>query len=494
LRKLVWCLGSLAALVAQESLSAPGDPAAALVARAMGATPLMDDLRDLCDRIGGRPAGSVANDRAVEWAAARFREAGLDVSLETFTVPALWLPGHAEAACVSPETFPLRIAATPFSSNTPGGKTLEARVLDAGDGLEADYARLGAAARGSIVLVRNPEMHTVNDLFGEYFKNGAILAAAEKAQVAGVFFQSSRPRGLLYRHPMGLGGKPAAVPVALLAREQFDRLARLCLKGEVRASLRVDSRIGPAYESRNVVAEIRGRELPRQVVVLGAHLDGWDLGTAANDNGVNVALVLDVARGMKALQAAPRRTVRFVLFNAEEQGMWGSAGYVKRHAAEMGEHAAAVIFDVGSGRTSGFFLNGREDLRKPLDRALSAVQGLNASAHVLEAVDGTDNFDFLISGVPNLVASQDWDPYLPDYHAESDTYDKVDAREARANAAIATAVVWGFADSPEPSLPRQNRTQVEKLLEETKLVEQMKAMGQWEDWVAGRRGLPAGGR
>ena len=491
MRKTLLALGILGAVpwLPLASSSAASDPAAALVARALGQTPLMDDLRDLCDRIGGRPAGSAANERAVEWAAARFREAGLDVTLETFTVPGLWLPGPTEAACVSPEPFALRVAATPFSANTPGGRALEARVVDAGDGLDADYARLGPAARGAMALVRNPEMRSVSDLFGEYLKNGAILEAAGRAQVAAVLFQSSRPRGLLYRHPMGLGGKPTPMPVALVSREHFERLARLCAKGEVRASLRVDSKIGPAYESKNVVAEIRGRELPKQVVVLGAHLDGWDLGTAANDNGVNAALVLDVARGMKSLGSAPRRTVRFVLFNAEEEGMWGSAGYVQRHAAEMGDHAAAVIFDVGSGRTTGFYLNGREELRAPLDRALSAVQGLEAAAHVLEAVDGTDNFDFLISGVPNLVASQDWDPYLPDYHAESDTYDKVDAREARANAAIASAVVWGFAESVERPAPRQTRAEVDKLLVDTRLVEQMKGMGQWDDWVAGRRGV-----
>jgi Zn-dependent M28 family amino/carboxypeptidase len=223
-------------------------------------------------------------------------------------------------------------------------------------------------------------------------------------------------------------------------------------------------------------------------VLLGGHLDAWDLGTGANDNGVNVALIIDVARGMKALGLAPRRTVRFVLFNAEEQGMWGSAGYVKRHAAELDGHAAVVIFDIGSGRTAGFFLNGREELRAPLDRALSAVQGLEAGAHVAEAVDGTDNFDFLLSGVPNLVAAQDWGPYLPDYHAESDTYDKVDAREARANAAIASAVVYGLAEAVERPAPRQTRAEVDKLLVDTKLVDQMKAFGQWEDWVAGRRG------
>src|SRR6185295_7585011 len=114
---------------------------------------------------------------------------------------------------------------------------------------------------------------------------------------------------------------------------------------------------------------------------------------------------------------------------------------------------------------------------------------LAAGNHLAEAVDGTDNFDFLLSGVPNVVAAQDWDPYLPDYHAESDTFDKVDPREARANAAIASAVVWGLADAAERPAPRQSRAEVEKLLLDTKLTEQMKAFGQWDDWVAGRRGV-----
>jgi hypothetical protein len=187
----------------------------------------MDDLRELCDRIGGRPAGSPANDRAVEWAAAKLREAGVDsVGLEPFTVPGLWLPGPTEASCLSPEAFTIRVAATPFSASTPGGKTLEARVVDAGDGQDGDYARLGSAARGAIALVRNPEMRTAADLFGEYLRNAPILEAAARAEVAAIFLQSSRPRGLLYRHPMGLGGKPAAIPVPGRARGANARPAR----------------------------------------------------------------------------------------------------------------------------------------------------------------------------------------------------------------------------------------------------------------------------
>jgi Zn-dependent M28 family amino/carboxypeptidase len=182
----------------------------------------------------------------------------------------------------------------------------------------------------------------------------------------------------------------------------------------------VVNRIGPSFDAENVVAEIRGKEKPEEVVVLGAHLDSWALGTGAEDNGVNSALVIDVARAFKELGLQPRRTVRFVLFGGEEQGMWGSAGYVERHKAELDRHAAVVIYDIGSGRTRGFYVSGRPELRPVLAKALSIYSGMGPAAHSLEGVDGTDNFDFLLSGVPNFVADQDPAPYLPDYHAESD--------------------------------------------------------------------------
>jgi hypothetical protein len=461
-----------------------------LAGRAVGPTPMLDDLRELCDQIGGRPTGSPACQRAVEWAAAKFRAAGLDsVWVESFSVPNLWLPRSAEAACLAPESFSIRLAAAPASLSTPGGRPLEARLVVAGDGSPEAFAQLGATARGAIALVKSTEMKTFADLFAEYLRNGPVMEAARQAQVAALLLQSTRPRGLLYRHPVSVAGQLAPFPVAIVSREPAARLARLADKGEVRVRLELVNETDGAYESKNVVAEIRGREKPDEIVLLGAHLDSWDLGTGAQDNGVNAAMVIDVARAIKQLGLSPRRTIRFVLFTGEEQGMWGSAGYVLRHAAEMDRHVAVVIFDVGSGRTTGFYLNGRQELRKPVDAALGAVAGLGDFDHSLEALDGTDNFDFLLSGVPNLVADQDPLPYLPDYHAESDVFDMVDQREARANAAIASVLVWGLAENPVRPAPRQTRAEVERLLKETKLDEQMKAFGQWDDWMTGHRGV-----
>ena len=476
-----------ACLFTASFAAAQGDPQR-LAARALGNTPLFSDLRELCDGIGGRPTGSAALDRAVDWAAERFRKAGADsVRLESYPVPLLWLPVASQARAHAPEPFEIRIAAAPFSPSTAGA--LEGRVVDAGEGTPESFARAGEALKGAIALVRSREMKTFDDLFAEYLRNAVLLEAVAKYHPAALLLESTRPRGLLYRHPITLDSSIAAVPAAIIGREHAERLARLAEKGEVRVRLDIQNRTGGEFTARNVVAEVRGREKPEEIVLIGAHLDSWDLGTGAEDNGANSAMVIDLLRGFKELKAAPRRTIRFVLFTGEEHGMWGSAGYVQSHRAELDRHVAVVVFDTGSGRLSGFYLNGREELRKPVNDALGAVSGLQAFEHLPDAIDGTDNFDFLLSGVPNLVGIQDPIPYLPDYHAESDTFDRVNQRELRFTEAAASALLWGLAESAERPAYRQTREQVEKLLIETKLDQQMKPFGQWEDFRSGKRGV-----
>lgn len=194
----------------------------------------------------------------------------------------------------------------------------------------------------------------------------------------------------------------------------------------MRVRLNITNKTGGAYQSRNVLAEIRGREKPDEIILIGAHLDSWDLGTGANDNGVNAATVIELARAMKQLKLTPRRTIRFGLSTGEEQGMFGSAGYVKRHAAALDQHVAMINFDTGSGRTTGFYVNGRPELREAIAEAFRSVPDLGVKDNPPDAVDAVDSFDFLLSGVPNFVANQDPVPYLPDYHGESDVFDMVD--------------------------------------------------------------------
>ena len=376
------------------------------------------------------------------------RPACTNVSVESFKVPNLWLPVSAEATALSPERFSIRIAAAPFSPSTNG--TLEAPLLDAGEATPESFAKLGPALKGAIVLVHSKEMKTFDDLFAEYLRNASLLEAMRKYQPAAMLLQSTRPRGLLYRHPITLDSSLSFAPAAIISREHAERLARLAEKGPVTLRLAIVNKTGGAYQSNNVIAEIRGREKPDEVVLIGAHLDSWDLGTGAEDNGVNAAMVIDLARAFQQLNLHPRRTIRFALYTGEEQGMFGSQGYVERHRAELDKHIVTIVFDTGSGRLAGFYLNGREELRRPINAALAAVSGLGAMDHLPDALDGTDNFDFILSGVPNLVGIQDPIPYLPDYHAESDTYDRVNTREEKMTESAAARCALGLC--------RQSRT------------------------------------
>ncbi len=477
----------LAALLA-TSASARSDPAHQLAQRELGETPLLKDLHELCDRIGGRITGSPSCERAIDWGLAKFKEAGLDSAhTEKFTVPALWLGQSAEASCIAPTSFPIHLAAAPYGASTR--QPLEARIVDVAEGTAEDFQRLGEKARGAIALVHSSEMKTLDDLFAEYARNLPLIDAAQEAQVSAVLMQSTRPRALLYRHPVSVVAKQLTLPMAVIAREDAERLARLTSDGEVRLRLNINNKTGPAFQSRNVLAEIRGREKPNEVVLIGAHLDSWELGTGANDNGINAVTVIELARAMHELKLAPRRTIRFALFTGEEQGMWGSADYVKSHAAELDDHVAAVNFDIGSGKTTGFYLNGRPELKRAIDDAFRAFPDFAMTENPLDGVDGVDTFDFLLSGIPNFCANQDAAPYLPDYHAESDVFDMVDQKEARRNAAIAAILIWSLAENPERPAPRQTRAEVEQLIKDAHVEEQMKGFDQWDDWVNHKRGV-----
>jgi Zn-dependent M28 family amino/carboxypeptidase len=276
--------------------------------------------------------------------------------------------------------------------------------------------------------------------------------------------------------------------MALIAREDGLRLARLLEKGRaLKVSLDLKNRVGGPWRPQNVVAEIRGGAKPEEIVLLGAHLDSWELGTGALDNGVNCALVVEVAR---ALAAGPRpaRTVRLVLFTGEELGLLGSRGYVAGHRDELDRHVAAIVHDIGDGRITGYYDNGRPELVPALSPLLEPVAAWGSAGFSDEALLGTDNFDFLLEGVPNLVANQEAERYLPDYHAESDTFDKVDFREARFNAAIAAVAVAGIANAPGRPGPRQTRAEITKVLEKSGVADQMKTYGLWADWESGKRG------
>jgi Zn-dependent M28 family amino/carboxypeptidase len=248
------------------------------------------------------------------------------------------------------------------------------------------------------------------------------------------------------------------------------------------------NKTGGPVEQENVIGEIRGYEKPDEVVILGAHLDSWELGTGALDNGCNAALVIEAARAIKATGLLPRRTIRFVLFSGEEQGVLGSFAYVKTHRAELDKVRAMITFDEGIGRVTGYSLGGRRDIEAGVREILKPLESWGANHHTYDAFFGTDNFDFLLEGVPTLVANQEEANYLPNYHAASDTFDKVDMRELKLHTVLAALTAWGIADRTEPLGKRLTRAEIEAQMKETSLDQQMKTLGYWDAWQSGARG------
>ncbi len=474
------CLAVAARVLAQ-------DPVAAAMERVTGPSSKMEsDLRRLTDEIGGRVTGSASYDKALQWGIAAFKAAGVDsVKLETYPVPVKWEAVSASASVVEPSAFPLRVVSFGLAPSTPGAVT--APLVDAGAGTKADFDRLGASAKGAIALVRSNAMQSFDDLFAEYLAGPEMMQAAAAHGSAAIMFVSTRPRDLLYRHTI-TWGPVSPIPMAQVAREDGLRLGRLLQAGRtVRVALDLKNRIGGPWKASNVVAEIRGSEKPGEIVLLGAHLDSWDLGTGALDNGVNCVLVTEVARAIAA-GPRPKRTIRFVLFTSEETGLLGSLGYVRAHRGELDRHVGVLIHDIGDGRVTGYFTDGRPALAAGLKAILKPVAAWGADTTNDEAILGTDNFDFLLEGVPNFVANQETARYLADYHAESDTFDKVDLETARRNAAVAAAATLGLANGPDRIGPRQTRSQVEELLKTSKLDAQMKVYGIWGEWESGDRG------
>ena len=464
--------------------------APAMIKSALGPSPLEENLRYLTDTIGGRLTGTPEADHAVGWAVEALRHTGVDdVHTEKFMVPVGWREGHTVVEVLSPAPFHVHLASTGWSPPTPEGG-ITADVVDVGSGDDGGFAKAGTTATGAILLVHTKILQTWDDLASEYETDPEIVRRAMNAGAAAIFWMSTRPNLLLYRHAGAVDGHLEPLPQAVVAREDAERLARLIVSGQrVRARLEMPNKVssGPV-ESENVVAEIRGRERPDEFVILGAHLDSWDLGTGALDNGCDAAMVIDAARVIHASGSVPRRSVRFVLFTGEEQFMLGSWAYAHTHRQELDNMDAGIFFDSGTGPVTGYTLGGRKDALLAVRQALEPLESLGVKQFTLDARVDTDNFDFLLEGIPTLVVNQEPANYLSNYHAASDTFDKVDMSELKRQVAIAAVTTYALADRQERIAPRLSRAEIEKLMKSTALAREMKAEGLWPDWTSGQRG------
>jgi carboxypeptidase Q len=470
----------------------------ALLSEAEKAPTLRANLQELTDEIGGRVPGTPAMNRAVQWGVAKFKAAGADtVHTEDFTILQGWTEGATRlvARVIDPsgmrQHIPVPSEFTVRAVSLAWGPPAELSgvpVVDLGDGSHEAFARAGDL-HGKAVLVHSETMKKWDDLFAEYRHTPIVVEESLKRGVWVILLQSTRPQDLLYRHINTNHGEIERIPALMVAREDADRLGRLLAeKKTVSVDVSMPNKVRGLIRAYNVVAEIRGSEKPNEYVVLGAHLDSWELGTGALDNGCNAALVIEALRAIKASGMKPRRTIRFILFTGEEQGMLGSWAYVNSHRADMDRYVAMVVFDAGTGRVTGFSLGGRKDLVSAASEIVAPLKAWDAATLTTDADSGTDHLDFLLEGVPTFNANQEEANYLVNYHASSDTFDKVDFTNLKRHVAEAVAVTFQLADSPERIGPRLSRKEIEQTLHETGLDVDMKSADIWRDWESGRRG------
>ena len=458
-----------------------------LVEAMLEETNIEEDLEELCDQIGGRITGSVTNRKAVKWAYQKFSSAGLNCWKDPFEVPMLWLPGSVSASVYGFQEFNPDLV-TKFG--VARGE-YQSKIIDLGLGTTDDFEANADRIKDKLILIHTDLCLDINGLFAEYRQAASVELLAEQYEAGGIIFMSSRPKKLLYRFITSKGVEPT-IPQFVMAREDAKRISRLIGNGRhIEIKIKVDAQLGKSYMSQNVIAEIPGSEKPDEIVIIGAHLDSWALGTGANDNGCNVAMMIDIARQMKKLGIQARRTIRFALWNGEEQGYFGSWDYTVKNLASLNKHLMALSVDIGSGGITGFFTNGRKELVSVVDKVLVPVDTLGPFTQLNVPIVGTDNFDFMLQGVPNLVANHKPYNYGLNYHASSDTYDKVDLLSLKKNSAIVAALALGFANldnETAKALHRQSRNEIEDIFDEHKLEFTMRMFNVWEPWKNGERG------
>jgi hypothetical protein len=435
----------------------------------------------LSDEIGSRLTGTEGARRAEEAMEAEMKRLGLsEVRREPFTVHTSWERGPARATLVSHGERELTVASYTWTPSTPA--PVEAEVVEVGAGRPEDVSRAGARLRGAIVLA-TPSGATLDEVIYNFYRTPALAGELKAAGAAALLIASDKANTMLYTAPVDFNtsGRLAPLPSLNIAREDVGLLQRLAAAGQKpRVRLTVQNKIGGAFESTNVIGEITGRERPREIVVVGAHLDSNDLGPGALDNAAGCGAVMEAARAIKALGLQPRRTIRFVLFMGEEEGMLGSLAYVRRHLDEMDRTVAAIIMDVGAGRPQGWFSMGRTDLDEQLRGLMRPLAHLGVSVIEHAAFAATDNAPFMAEGVPNLILLQDESSYFPVHHTIADTTDKVEPRDYAAAVATVTATAYAIADQSNRFGRRMTAAEVKKMAAETKVDEQWRAAGIWK--------------
>jgi hypothetical protein len=405
-------------------------------------------VTDLVTEVGPRLAGSAEEARARDWAVAMLRRQGFEsVRVEPFTIP-FWDAKREEAHIVStPGAQPMVAAALGGSPSTPAGG-LEAEVVRFTDlaGLEAAPSE---AVQGRIVFIDEPMVRAQDGAgYGAAVrKRGRCAPVAQAKGAVGCLIRSVGTDPHRFAHQGGNSRQAdgASLPAMAISPADADTLARLLARGPARVRLVIEAEIGENAPSGNVIAEIRGRERPDEIVLVAAHLDSWDAGQGALDDGAGVAILTAAARLVNDLPGRPRRTIRVLLAGAEENGVHGGAAYARAHASER--HVIAAESDFGAGRVFRFSTRFAEPAL-PFARAMQrAMAPLGVLAGDNLAFGGADISDLRQAGTPVVSLNQDGLDYFDYHHTPDDTLDKIDPEALQQNVAAWATFIYLAADT-----------------------------------------------
>ena len=408
-------------------------------------------LQDLTDRIGPRLTGSSQEAKAGEWALQTMRAIGLqNVHGEPWQLERGWRRGYARCELLAPFPLELRVVSYGWTGSTAKrGITAEIVRLDS-DALDQEVRKNSGAWAGKVLFL-TPKDPAHSDAFQALSRLPGFLQAAVRARAAAVILHDRRPGALLpHTGPLGFPGRSSTLAVLDIAREHETMLARLLDSGttvRVRIDVRNEFTAG-AVSSSNIVGEIPGTRHPEEVVLLGAHLDSWDLGSGAIDDGFGVAAVLGAAQSIVAAGVKPDRTLRFVLFTGEEQGLLGSRAYTRAHQRELANFVCALILDWGQGRITKLPLAGHSELAATFEELFRAISGVAPVQVAAGYLTFTDAFAFTLAGVPGIAPLQDSQDYAMWAHSAADTLDKVSPEVLALDSTLLALTALWTADYP----------------------------------------------
>jgi carboxypeptidase Q len=448
-----WALALLVCAVPSRAQDTDATGAAAeldrkIIRAAREGSKVLANLAYLSDMIGPRVTGSAALKRANDWTAARMKDYGLaNVRLEAWTIPEGWERGHAGGRILEPDNGRvLSLASYAWYPGTAGKVQGDVVYLPATTAKELEAYK--GKLKNALVLVAPPAKLTPWD---EIEKPGSALPGfkkkGERASEEVMAFQKARDEmlrqegaavllrdagkhfGLLFTSG-GWAGKDRIsatnrLPTAALAHEHYELLYRLVTR-PAPAATRVEIEIANKFipgplAVYNTVGEIRGSSKPDEFVIVGAHLDSWDLGQGTLDNGTGSMVVLEAARILAGCGVAPKRTIRFVLFSGEEQGLHGSRAYLQLHKDELDRTSAALVHDTGTGKVLGLGWFGRPALKPILESELAILKELGVTDLHGRAGGGSDHVTFDGAGVPGCMMRQEVAGYRFGHHSQADT-------------------------------------------------------------------------